>query len=63
MESVYVNGMVEGLITLITQTFPKTIELSTALEADLPPIMADKNQIEQALLNLCVNARDAMSDG
>src|SRR5262245_48989711 len=63
MESVYVNGMVEGLITLITQTFPKTIELSTALEADLPPITADKNQIEQALLNLCVNARDAMSDG
>jgi PAS domain S-box-containing protein len=63
VESVNVNGLVEGLITLITQTFPKTIELSLALEADLPSIMADKNQIEQALLNLCVNARDAMSDG
>ena len=63
VESVNVNGLVEGLITLITQTFPKTIELSPALEADLPPITADKNQIEQALLNLCVNARDAMSGG
>jgi PAS domain S-box-containing protein len=63
VESVNVNGLVEGLLTLITQTFPKTIELSVALEADLPPITADKNQIEQALLNLCVNARDAMSDG
>jgi signal transduction histidine kinase len=63
VESVNVNGLVEGLITLITQTFPKTIELSPVLEADLPPITADKNQIEQALLNLCVNARDAMSDG
>ncbi|HEY6367647.1 MAG TPA: PAS domain S-box protein, partial [Candidatus Binatia bacterium] len=63
VESVNVNALVEGLITLITQTFPKTIELSTALEPDLPPITADKNQIEQALLNLCVNARDAMSDG
>jgi PAS domain S-box-containing protein len=63
VESVNVNALIEGLITLITQTFPKTIELSAALEPDLPPIMADKNQIEQAALNLCVNARDAMSDG
>ena len=63
VESVNINGLVEGLITLITQTFPKTIELSPTLEADLPPITADKNQIEQALLNLCVNARDAMSGG
>src|SRR5262249_2603351 len=63
VESVKVNVLIEGLIPLITQTFPKTIELSTALEADLPPITADKNQIEQALLNLCVNARDAMPDG
>jgi two-component system cell cycle sensor histidine kinase/response regulator CckA len=63
VESVNVNGLIERLITLITQTFPKTIELNPVLEPDLPPIMADKNQIEQALLNLCVNARDAMSDG
>src|SRR5262245_16543220 len=63
VESVNVNAVIKGLIALITQTFPKTIELSSELEADLPPITADKNQIEQALLNLCVNARDAMSDG
>ena len=63
VESVNVNGSVKGLIALMTQTFPKTIEWSSALEADLPPITADENQIEQALLNLCVNARDAMSDG
>src|SRR4029079_7482098 len=44
-------------------TFPQTIEFSSALEANLPPITGDKNQIEQALLNLCVNARDAMSNG
>jgi two-component system cell cycle sensor histidine kinase/response regulator CckA len=62
VESVNVNGLVKGLIALMTQTFSKTIEFSSALEADLPPITADKNQIEQALLNLCVNARDAMSD-
>lgn len=62
-ESVNVNAVVEGLIALMTQTFPKTIELSTSLQADLPSLTADKNQIEQALLNLCVNARDAMPNG
>lgn len=63
LELVNANVLVERLVALIRQTFPKTVELSCALEADLPPIMADKNQIEQALLNLCLNARDAMSDG
>jgi PAS domain S-box-containing protein len=63
LESVSLNGLIEGLISLISQTFPKTIELNSRLEADLPPILADSNQIEQALLNLCVNASDAMPDG
>ena len=62
-ECVDANDLVEELIALISQTFPKTIALSTTLEADLPPVTADKNQIEQAVLNLCVNARDAMPEG
>jgi two-component system cell cycle sensor histidine kinase/response regulator CckA len=60
---VYANVLIEELIALISHTFPKTLELSTTLELHLPPITADQNQIEQALLNLCVNARDAMPDG
>jgi len=63
LESVNANTLIAGVIRLITQTFPKTINLSSALEADLPPVTADKNQIEQVLLNLCVNARDAMPNG
>ena len=63
LESISLNGLIEGLISLISQTFPKTIELNSRLEANLPPILADRNQIEQALLNLCVNASDAMPDG
>jgi two-component system, cell cycle sensor histidine kinase and response regulator CckA len=47
LESVSINVLVEGIVALITPTFPKTIELSASLKADLPPIMADKNQIEQ----------------
>src|SRR6185295_9965361 len=63
VEAININGVIDDLIGLMTQTFPKTIEFSSALEANLPPITGDKNQIEQALLNLCVNARDAMSNG
>jgi nitrogen-specific signal transduction histidine kinase/CheY-like chemotaxis protein len=62
-ESVDANAVIEKLMALIAQTFPKNIELKSSLGLDLPPIMADKNQIEQALLNLCVNARDAMPNG
>ena len=63
VEAVDINGLVTELIRLLTQTFPKIIEFSSALEANLPPITGDKNQIEQALLNLCVNSRDAMPNG
>jgi len=62
-ELVNLNALIEGLLPLIQETFPKTIELSCVMEPDLPQIMADKNQIQQALLNLYVNARDAMPQG
>jgi two-component system cell cycle sensor histidine kinase/response regulator CckA len=58
-----VNRLIEGLIALIKQTFPKTIELSSDLARDLPTVIGDGNQFGQALLNLCVNARDAMPNG
>ena len=62
LKPVNINILVQRLIVLIRQTFPKTIELEPILETDIPPIAGDKNQIEQALLNLCVNARDAMAN-
>jgi signal transduction histidine kinase len=48
---------------LIRVTFPKNIELSFQMPADLWPVSADATQLDQVLLNLCVNARDAMPDG
>ena len=57
------NALVRELEKMLQATFPKTISFNLELEQDLPPITADKSQIHQVLLNLCVNARDAMQDG
>ena len=58
-----VNKLLSGLADLLKQTLPKTIDISLELRPRLPAVMADSNQINQALLNLCVNARDAMPNG
>jgi len=59
-EPVNVNTLIEEVTKLIRETFPRTISINTSLEPSLPPVMADINQLNQVLLNLCVNARDAM---
>ncbi|MFI5251487.1 MAG: PAS domain S-box protein [Bacteroidota bacterium] len=58
-----VNDLIQELIQLLRGTFPKTISISTNLHQDGIRIRADQNQLQQALLNVCVNARDAMPDG
>ncbi len=63
LESVVVNDSIQEVAKLIRGTFPKTIEIETALQPGIPPIVADVTQMHQVLLNLCVNARDAMPKG
>jgi PAS domain S-box-containing protein len=48
---------------IIRETFPRNIQLHLDAPKELWPIMGDATQIHQALMNLCVNARDAMPDG
>jgi signal transduction histidine kinase len=55
--------LVRGLADLLHRSLGPAIEIAFDLPAGLPPASADPNQIELALLNLAVNARDAMSDG
>jgi PAS domain S-box-containing protein len=63
VESMDVNTVIQGLSNLIKGTFPKNIETALKLAPQPLAIAADANQITQVLLNLCVNARDAMPDG
>jgi CheY-like chemotaxis protein len=44
----------------VESTLPATVELDTQLAQDLPPVLVDPVQLEQVLMNLCINARDAM---
>jgi signal transduction histidine kinase len=55
--------LVRGLADLLHRSLGPSIEIAFDLPAGLPPASADPNQIELALLNLAVNARDAMPDG
>lgn len=57
------NEIIAGLEEMLRRLIGEDIELTTALAADLGTVRADVGQIEQILMNLAVNARDAMPDG
>ena len=60
---VSVNDTVRETVKLLSATFPRNIEISVQLSENLPSVMGNATQIQQALMNLCTNARDAMPDG
>lgn len=62
LQPLNVNETLTELVMMLEQTFPKTISLSLQLEKPLPILAMDHTQFNQIMLNLCVNARDAMNE-
>lgn len=60
---VQVRHLVRDVLQIVRETFARSIEVRPRLPQDLWPVVADPTQIHQVLLNLCVNARDAMPQG
>jgi signal transduction histidine kinase len=58
-----VNALLRELITLATSTLGRRVQVVSELAEDLWPAMVDPSQVEAAILNLCLNARDAMPEG
>lgn len=60
LATVAVADVVNDVLGLVVSTFPGTVTLSACLDDDLPLIDIDRSHLHRALVNLCLNARDAM---
>jgi signal transduction histidine kinase/CheY-like chemotaxis protein len=58
-----INRLLNDFVELVRRTVGPAIEVETVAGVGLWPSLVDSNQLENALLNLCINARDAMPDG
>ena len=58
-----INALIEDTTVLLQRTLGENIQIVTRLEADIPTLLVDANQFETCLLNLALNARDAMPEG
>jgi two-component system, cell cycle sensor histidine kinase and response regulator CckA len=57
------NHLIQDIHKIIRQTLPKSIDIDIDLPTDLWMVLGEMTQLHQVLMNLCVNARDAMPDG
>lgn len=62
-DTLNLNGIVGGMSEMVRRTLGDGVKVETVLSGGLWPVTVDVSQMENALLNLCVNARDAMPEG
>ncbi len=60
---VEVNTLLRGIATLLQATLGKSVHVALDLDAALPPVFIDRGALEHAVINLAINARDAMAEG
>ncbi|MGO7956317.1 PAS domain S-box protein [Rhizobium leguminosarum] len=63
MEPIDVSGLVRGMMDMLSRSLGPLTAIETSFPVRLPTILTDPNQLEMAILNLVVNARDAMPSG
>ncbi|MHB1024638.1 MAG: ATP-binding protein [Desulfobacteria bacterium] len=63
VKPINLNKIVSGMSVMVRRLIGENIELATALDPDLRTVLSDPGQVEQVVLNLAVNARDAMPSG
>jgi PAS domain S-box-containing protein len=63
VQPIEIGELVRELTGLIVHSFPRNIDVRCSVEDGLPAVEADQGQIYQALLNLCINSREAMPGG
>jgi signal transduction histidine kinase/GAF domain-containing protein len=57
------NEVTQEVVQILSRTLPKGVRVASDLQLDLPLIPGDQSQVHQVLMNLCINAADAMPDG
>lgn len=62
-QSIHISQLILEIRRLLEHTFPKSIRIDTRTTDDCPAVLGDATELSQILMNLCINARDAMPDG
>jgi len=63
IQQVDLNSVVDETLGILERTLEKSIEIKKFLDRSLPPIKGDPGQLQQIIMNLCINSADAMPEG